>query len=182
MDLPQTLVRTKRLELRRADSSDLVFFHKILSDPRAMRYWDRPPHTDIEQSWAFLNGLINGPAETSDEYVLVRDGLVIGKAGVWQRPEVGYILHPDHWGQGLATEALRPVLARAFVKWSDIPHITAELDPRNIASARVLEKLGFRHLRTEEKNFLYGNTEWCDTAYYQLERPAPVSHSSVAPL
>lgn len=53
--------------------------------------------------------------------------------------DLGYMLHPDYWGQGLATEALRAFMA-VFrgTKW-----IRAEVDAENVASLRVLERLGF---------------------------------------
>jgi len=137
-----------------------------------MRYWERPASPDIAKSEAFLKKLMRGVSDTEEEYVLDLDGRLIGKAGVWAKPEVGYILHPDHWGQGYVTDALRAILRRAFAKWPDLPHLTAEIDPRNLPSARVLTRLGFKLVRTGERNFLYGETEWCDTAYYQLDRPA----------
>ena len=50
---------------------------------------------------------------------------------------------------------------------------TAELDPRNTGSVRLLEKLGFRQTGYEEKNFDYGGIEMTDTAYFTLDRPSP---------
>ena len=49
-----------------------------------------------------------------EDFVVECEGHVIGKAGFYRFPEIGYILHPDAWGQGYAREALGPVLARAF--------------------------------------------------------------------
>ena len=97
--------------------------------------------------------------EWQEEYILDQDGVCIGKAGVWRKPELGYILHPDHLGKGLAQEALAKIVPRAFAKCPSLVRITAEVDPRNVASARLLEKLGFAHVRTTEKDFLYGADE-----------------------
>ena len=105
------------------------------------------------------------------EFILDLDGHCIGKAGVWSVPEIGYILHPDHWGQGLAREAMEAILPHAFSAFQDEPYLTAEVDPRNTASIKLLKSLGFTCVNVIEKNFLYGESEWCDTAYFQLQRP-----------
>ena len=101
-----TMIRTPRLLLRRARMSDLDDLHRIFADPRAMRYWDTPPHADVEPTRRWLAAMVALPPDVADDFVLERDGRVIGKAGCWRLAEVGFILHPDHWGQGLATEAL----------------------------------------------------------------------------
>jgi len=58
--------------------------------------------------------------------------------------EIGWHLHPDSWGRGLATEAPQPLLARGFAH--GIEEIWAVTDPVNRRSARVCEKLGMRLL------------------------------------
>jgi hypothetical protein len=54
--------------------------------------------------------------------------------------EIGWHLHPDSWGRGLATEAAQPLLARGFAH--GLEEIWAVTDPENRRSARVCEKLG----------------------------------------
>ncbi|MGP6088389.1 GNAT family N-acetyltransferase [Antarctobacter jejuensis] len=164
------MIRTARLLLRPARPTDLEALHAVFSDPRAMRYWDRPAYEDIALTRRFLRGFM-ATGDGRVEYILDREGRCIGKAGMWRDREIGYILHPDHWRQGLAYEALSAILPEIPRQRPDITELTAELDPRNIASARLLEKLGFLHQRTEEKSFLYGGTEWCDTAYYTRALP-----------
>jgi RimJ/RimL family protein N-acetyltransferase len=58
--------------------------------------------------------------------------------------EIGWHLHPDSWGRGLATEAARALLARGFAL--GLAEIWAVTDPANQRSARVCEKLGMRLL------------------------------------
>ncbi len=57
--------------------------------------------------------------------------------------EVGYIIHPDHAGRGYATEAVRQLLRIAFDDLG-LHRVVGRLEARNLASARVLEKLGMR--------------------------------------
>lgn len=164
------MIRTERLVLRRARASDLADLHTILSDPRAMRYWSNPAHSDIAQTQAFLDGLIATGTDTSDEYVIEHDGQCIGKAGIWAKPELGFILHPAVWGKGVAFEALDALIPHLFRNFPDMPALTAECDPRNTASVSLLRKLGFDQIGFENKNFDYGGIEMCDTAYFELRR------------
>lgn len=163
-------IQTKRLQLRRARPDDLAALHAILSDPRAMRYWSSLPHTDIAQTAEWLEGMIASPPEESDDFIIERDGAVIGKAGCWRLPAVGYILHPDHWGRGLATEALSAAIAHVFAAFG-IPELTADVDPRNAGSLALLAKLGFHETHRAARTWRIGE-EWCDSVYLALPRPA----------
>ena len=163
---------TPRLRLRPARADDLEALHAVFSHPVAMRYWSRPPHTEIQQTREFLDNMIGAPADVSDDFVLEYQGVAIGKAGCWRLPEVGYILHPDHWGQGLATEALSAVIGHIFATRA-IDAITADVDPRNEGSLRLLARLGFAETHRAERTWLVGE-EWCDSVYLALPRPIPV--------
>ncbi|WP_299922226.1 GNAT family N-acetyltransferase [uncultured Pelagimonas sp.] len=165
------MIKTGRLLLRAAVPEDLEPLHAVFSDPRAMRYWDRPPHQDMDQTQRFLDHFIASDLNNREEYILEVEGECVGKAGMWKRYEIGYILHPDLWGRGLVTEALSTIIPRVFERFPEADKVTAELDPRNLGSIKVLERQGFERVGFAEKNFLYGETEWCDTAYYSLTRP-----------
>lgn len=161
---------TPRLRLRRARADDLDDLHAVFSDPAAMRYWSRPPHTELEQTREFLDNMIAAPPDLSDDFVVEHQGRAIGKAGCWRLPEVGYILHPDHWGQGLATEALTAVIGHVFAT-REIDAIKADVDPRNEGSLRLLARLGFVETHRAKRTWLVGE-EWCDSVYLALPRPA----------
>ena len=164
------MIRTKRLLLRPLQPQDLLPLHAILSDPKAMRYWDRPAHTALEDSRKLLEAFMRDAPDQHLEYAVTLDGAFIGRVGMWKRFEVGFLFAPAHWGRGYATEATKALIDRVFERFPDAPELTAEVDPRNIGSCRVVEKLGFVLRRVGEKDFLYGGTEWCDTAYYALPR------------
>lgn len=162
-------IRTARLVLRRAVPADLDAFHPILSSPEAMRYWATLPHASmaVTEKWfadQFFSGLDN-----RDEWVIERDGRVIGNIGIWKLPEFGFILHPDAWGQGIGTEAARAFLDYAFAT-HPVEAIKADVDPRNAASLNLLQKLGFSVTGTAENTFLLGD-EWCHSVYLALPRP-----------
>jgi RimJ/RimL family protein N-acetyltransferase len=161
---------TPRLRLRHARPGDLKALHGILSDPRATLWWSTPPHTSLDQTQAWLDGMISGNAAGSDDFVIERDGVVIGKAGFWQLPDVGYILHPDHWGLGLASEAVAAAVDHVFTTRS-VEALTADVDPENAASIRLLERLGFLRTGFAERTWNVGG-DWKDSLYYGLTRQA----------
>jgi [ribosomal protein S5]-alanine N-acetyltransferase len=176
-----TLLTTPRLRLRPAQPSDLEAIHAILSDWRAMRYWSTLPHTDIAQSREWLADMIASPADLSCDFIVECDGQVIGKAGCWRLPSVGYILHPDWWGRGLATEALTAAIAHVFAT-HPVEELTADVDPRNTASLALLARLGFHEAGRGERTWLIGG-EWCDSVYLALGRGviSPLPRDEVRP-
>ncbi|MGZ6014596.1 MAG: GNAT family N-acetyltransferase [Phenylobacterium sp.] len=167
---PHAEIVTPRLRLRRARSSDLEALHTILSHPEAMRYWSSLPHANVAQTRAWLDAMIASPAAESDDFILELQGKVIGKAGCWRLPAVGYILHPDYWGQGLATEALAAAIAHTFANFP-VAELTADVDPRNAGSLALLAKLGFAETHRAARTWRIGQ-EWCDSVYLALPRPA----------
>ena len=82
--------------------------------------------------------------------------------------EVGWHLHPDSWGHGYATEAAGALLRWAF-ETMDLNRVQAEVDTRNAASARVLEKLGFVREGTLREDCIV-NGEVSDSWVYGLLR------------
>ena len=159
---------TARLKLRHARIDDLQAIHAVLSDAEAMRWWSTLPHTDIGQTRAWLEGMIQNAEAGAADFVVEHEGQVIGKAGCWRLPEVGYILHPRAWGQGLGREAMGAVIDHVFAT-SDVPALHADVDPDNAASIRLLERLGFVRTGQAKATILIGD-QWMDSLYYGLER------------
>lgn len=161
-------IETARLVLRKPRLSDLPALHEVMSRPEAMRYWTRPAHDDIGETLDFLKSMAaSGPTE-SDDFIIEYQGRAIGKAGAWRLPEVGFLLHPDHWGKGMAREAMEAVINHLF-RHHDLPRLVAEADPRNAASLGLLARLGFRETHRAERTMQWGE-EWCDSVYLALER------------
>ena len=83
--------------------------------------------------------------------------------------EFGYAVHPDHWGQGIATAAARLALDHAFGAL-EMLRVQATCDPTNVASVRVLEKLGMRLEGTLRENIWLGD-RWRDTHVFSILAP-----------
>lgn len=87
--------------------------------------------------------------------------------------EIGYLFHPDHSGQGFATEAVRALLGIAFGIYR-FHRVTARIDARNLASMRLAERVGMRreaHL-VENEWFKGAWSDEIDYAMLPLEWPS----------
>ena len=162
-------IRTDRLFLRPAQDDDLPAFFTIMSDPRAMQYWSTLPHDTIDVTQSWMRPMVDSPGQGFD-WVVTLDGAVIGKAGGYRLPEVGFILHPDHWGRGYVTEAMQAIIPVLFAM-SDVPALMADVDPLNSRSLKALHKLGFSETHRATRTFHIGGI-WADSVYLSLRRPA----------
>lgn len=133
-----------------------------------MRFWSTSPHSSLEQTARWLEKMILAPEDSSNEFVVELEGQVIGKAGCWRLPEIGFILHPDFWGRGLAFEALQAVISSTLAKFP-VPELTADVDPLNRDSLRLLRRLGFQTTGHAARTF-FVNGCWHDSVYLALVR------------
>jgi RimJ/RimL family protein N-acetyltransferase len=131
-------------------------------------YYDAPSE---EQTRAWIEGILTRPPETGTVFAVEHDGQLIGNVNIVVDPdnrqgEIGFIFHPDHQGHGYATEAARALIDHAFGHYG-LHRVYGRLEPRNLASARVLEKLGLRReAHLIENEWVKG--EWQSEAIYAL--------------
>lgn len=163
-----TRLVTPRLTLRKPQPTDAAALHLAMREPAAMRYWAHPEHAALAETEAFVAKMLAADQAGGDEFVIEHQGAVIGKAGMWRRWEIGFLLRPDHWGKGLAREALDALIAHLFAA-HDTDHLTAEVDPRNAASLGLLARMGFRETHRAERTMQW-REEWCDSVYVRLGR------------
>ena len=159
-------VHTGRLVLRRARLDDALAMHAIMSDARAMRYWASLPHTILAETERWMQSMVAVDLATSDDFIVTLDGALIGKLGAWQLPEVGFLIAPAHWGKGYASEGFAAFVAHRRALGS--PELTADVDPRNLASLRLLMRHGFIETGHAAGTFQIGD-ELCDSIYLRLE-------------
>lgn len=158
-------IRTERLLLRRARMDDAEAMHRIMSNPIAMRYWSTPPHREFAETERWMASMVNGDPTESDDFIVTLDGQLIGKLGAWRLPEIGFLLDPACWGQGYAREALAAFIERRRRLGS--AELTADVDPRNAASIRLLEQAGFLETGRAAGTWLVG-VELCDSVYFAM--------------
>lgn len=150
--LPTPTLHTQRLVLRPFEPTDALDLYELQSNANVLRFWDSPPWTDRSAVERFLSGNERMQREGTGARVVIErscDKEFLGWCtfNSWN-PEfrsasLGFCLSEHWWGQGFATEAARALLGWAF-ETLDLNRVQAEVDTRNGASARVLEKLGFQ--------------------------------------
>lgn len=175
--LPQPELSSPRLRLREVRSEDAPALFAIHSDPQVMRYWSYPAWMELAQAEAKVADIQRQRREQDILIWAIAEAgsdRLIGSSAVFAlnpdqgRAEIGYSLHRDWHGRGLASEALRLILGYLF-DGLQLRRVEADTDPRNTASCHLLEKLGFvREGLLRERWFVNG--ELCDTAFYGLLR------------
>lgn len=148
-----TTTRTVLRPFARADAEDA---HRIFSDAEVMRYAAGEPDVDLQATVARLDRYATIQAEHGFSKWAVREresGVYLGDAGLTvlaetREIELGYRLGRAHWGRGLATELARAWLDHALHVLA-LPRVIAFADPRNLASIRVLEKIGMSYARRD---------------------------------
>lgn len=161
------MIKTKRLILRQAQEADTTALHAAFSHSEAMKYWDTLPHSNLAQTEDFVRGMMAMQPEQGEDFVVEYEGVVIGKAGFWRYPEIGFIFNPEYWGRGLAKEAVTALIKYGFEN-KRLAKITADVDPRNQRSIGLLKRLGFVETHRETKTFKVGD-EWVDSVYFCLQ-------------
>ena len=174
---PISVVGTERLLLRPFTPADFraLYAYQSRADVAQYLLWDARTEDQVR---AALEKKIAATAIVSEGDFLAlavelkETGAVIGDftLELFSREqacgELGYIIHPDHQGRGYATEGGRAMLSIAFDELG-LHRVIGRLEPRNAASARVLEKLGMRReAHFVENEYLKG--EWQSEAVYAI--------------
>jgi RimJ/RimL family protein N-acetyltransferase len=147
------------------------------SSAHVLRSWDAPPWTGPERAQRFIAACREMAEEGSGARPAIErvsDGAFVGWCGLtrwnpdYRSASMGYCLDDAAWGQGFATEAAGALLEWAF-DTLELNRVQAEADTRNVASARVLEKLGFVREGTLREDCVV-NGEVSDSWVYGLLR------------
>jgi RimJ/RimL family protein N-acetyltransferase len=168
----EVLASTGRLVIRRFLGEDTAAFAAYRSDPRVARYqsWDAP--VSIVDAARLVAGfaVADEGAPGWFQYAVELRGVLIGDVGVGLhenrlQAELGFTVATPYQGRGYATEAVRCVLDRVF--GTGIHRVSAECDARNTASARLLDRLGFRREGCRiQHTWIKG--EWTDDLLFGL--------------
>jgi RimJ/RimL family protein N-acetyltransferase len=150
--------------------------HEYASDPEVVRYLDWGPNTEAETR-AFIRETMRTrrkrPRTRYDLAVALKStDRVIGGARLWiesaqhREGSIGYTLARASWGQGYAREVAAGLLRFGFEKLG-LHRIHAIVEPENIASTRVLERVGMRH-EGHLRDHRYAKGRWRDSLLYAI--------------
>ncbi len=147
----KVIVQTERLFVREFVEDDAEAFYAFNSDPRVMRYTGEPPSTSIQQVRQMIRDYPDYRQHGHGRWAVVYkpDDRVIGFNGLkylddLEEVDLGYRLRSDYWGRGIATESSLAIVRYGF-ETLGLRRIVGLVFPRNLASVRVLEKVGMRY-------------------------------------
>ena len=132
------------------------------------------PYTEADADW-WLGMVVENEGKEGVWRAIVVDGLIVGSISVERMADenraagsMGYMILTPFWSQGIGTEAVRQICGIAFQELA-LERIIGEVFPENLASARVLEKNGFRLEETKVGAVVKGGTA-VDVRVYRLPR------------
>ena len=141
----------ERLRLRPLDDADVPALYTVFGDPEVARFWAVPALAheaaaagivaQARDNFAARRGFRWGVALRADDVVIGTCSL-FNLDAAHRRAEVGYALARSHWRRGYASEALALAIAFGFTVLG-LRRLEADVDPRNDASLRMLERFGF---------------------------------------
>ncbi|KAM0718008.1 hypothetical protein Q7P37_006340 [Cladosporium fusiforme] len=192
---PKTIIETERLRLRTVTLADVDALLPIITDEETMKFTSGvvPNDHDIAERWLSARAL----GRDVFNFVITRkdsssqgDGdagggggdaeVLVGIMGSYHWPEVGYLIHPAHTGQGYATEALRALTTAYFARVPSpststsalgFDYMQAETDAANLASQAVLRKAGFELVEALPQAFESPMLGLRDTLIFRIARP-----------
>ncbi len=143
-------LQTPRLLLRGMRLGDAEDMYDYACRSHVTRYLRWSPHPDLQHTKDYLRYIASRYATGSFyDWALIHkeSGHMIGTCGFTafdcpnDAAEIGYVLHPDYWGQGIAPEAVNCILQFGFERLL-LHRIEARFMEANTASLRVMEKVG----------------------------------------
>ena len=160
-------VKTKRLELRPFQNSDRDAAVRLLMDGQVKQTYMLPDFENETRAEGLFRRLMElSLKEGRDVAAISLDSQLIGFMNDVEidgdAVEMGYVIHPDHWGKGYMTEALEAAIEELHrIGFHQV--ITGAFDT-NLASIRVMEKCGMEKLSKTDSIDYRGKTHNC--VYY----------------
>jgi ribosomal-protein-alanine N-acetyltransferase len=147
-----------------------------IETPEVVRFLTQDPATEISARVYVQRGIASAREVPRSVFslgvTLASSNEMIGRCGMKltegqpHEASLWFVVHPQYAGQGYMTEAARALLGFAFDELR-LHRVYGDCDPRNLASRRVLEKLGMRHEAHLVENVWIKN-EWCDSLYFAM--------------
>ena len=165
------MLEGKKVNLRVMEKEDLPLIAEWFSSPEVFGEYN----TLRQMSKTEAEKMFESPLELKPFIIEKKEGNKIGFVGHFyvlhpaaRQLEIGYVLLPSERGKDYCTEAVNIMVDYLFLS-KESRRIQAQTDLRNVASQKVLEKVGFKKEGTLRKNF-FRRGEWRDTYLYSILR------------
>lgn len=172
---PFPILESDRLIFRAIKETDVHEIFALRSNPELMQYIPRPLLTNLEEAKAHMK-IIQDKIDTNEgiNWAMTEKGndKLISLIGFYRiqnehyRSEIGYMLLPEYQNKGYITEAIQTLLNFGFTEMG-LHAVEAIIDPRNLASEKVLLKNGFIKEAHFVENFCFEG-KFIDSAHYSI--------------
>lgn len=163
-------IETSRLVIRQFKPEDWQMVYSYTGDAVVMTFMEEGPMSAI-QTKEFVEKNASEQASAFPLLLKAQDQLIGHMVfHPWFAPftyEIGWVLHPDHQGNGYATEAARALLRYGFESLH-AHRVIATCQPENPASYRVMEKIGMKREAHFRKCIYRGEGVWWDEYFYAI--------------
>ncbi len=172
------ILTTDQLILREVEDGDVDEIFFLRSDKEIMKYIPRPPAKTKKDALDHIEVLRKAKENQEGiNWAITQKGndTLIGIMGLFQinkrdfRAEIGYILHPGYQGKGIISEAIQRIIEFGF-EHINLHTLTAIIDPRNIASEKVLQRANFVKEAHFREDCCYEG-EFLDSVHYSIINP-----------
>jgi RimJ/RimL family protein N-acetyltransferase len=166
----------KKINLREIEAQDWKAVHEYASQKIVSKYQSWGPNSE-EESIAYVNEAVEDcNRDPQNRFVfsivykqtnsMIGAGELYIRSAVNREGELGYIIHPDYWGKGIATETAHLLVDYGFTHLN-LHRIFATCDPRNIGSEKVLKKTGMK-LEGRIRESILLKAGWRDSLLFSI--------------
>jgi RimJ/RimL family protein N-acetyltransferase len=165
------MLEGRKVNLRVLEREDFPLIRDWLNDPEVFGRYNPLHQVPLDE----IGKIFAGPHEARPFIVEDKEGRKVGYISYFyvlhpacRQIELGYSFIPGERGKGYGTEALEMIVDFVFLT-KDAVRVQAQTDPRNLASQKVLEKVGFKMEGVLRKSFFIRG-EWTDSWIYSILR------------
>ena len=164
------ILQTPRLQLRQFELDDAEALYTLNSDPDVIKHTGNTAYTSLDEAVAFVQNYPEYKKNGYGRWAVVKKSnqACIGWCGLKKNEldlvDLGFRFFKSEWNKGYATESAKASLEYGFSSLQ-LPQIMARAAKENVASIRVLEKLGMHYWKSDDCNGIH------NAHYYRLDNP-----------
>lgn len=171
----EILEKGDRLHLREIVPEDWEALHSYASNKEACKFQPWGPNSEQDSIFFVQQAIRDREIRHRSRFVFAivinETGTIVGNIEMniidWDGVgEIGFIIHPEHWGKGYATEAALLILKHSF-EACNLHRVSATCNPDNVASLYVLEKIGMVREGVLRQDILVKGS-WRDSCVYSM--------------
>ena len=175
------VIKTERLLLRKILPADATMVFRWMSDPQVCKYERWESHHSVDYTRGYINEALRYSSDQIYQWGVVFEESLIGLISIVnindhdRKATLGYCLARDYWSKGYTSEAVKAVIKFMLVDVG-LNRIEASCSVNNIASFRVLEKVGMTY-EGQATEYYFCNVGFQDSNLYAITKSSYYNHT-----